>query len=117
MDRRTGELEIGQPISCSAWYGTTTTDGLYVAFTTVEPGPAIHSHASSILVSTDAFQWHEAGTFEKDGWRPWKLFKYGVISCPSGPMPSSDLYISGEGLIGLDGVSMRLSIEPGAPAP
>jgi hypothetical protein len=111
MDRRTGTLDVGCPIPCSTWYGTTTTDGMHVAFTTVERGPAIHRSESLVLVSDDAFRWHEVGSFRKDAWRPRKLFKFGVINCPSGPMPSGRIYISGEGLVGFDGLSLRIGVE------
>jgi hypothetical protein len=39
-----------------------------------------------------------------------KLFKNGVLICPSGPMTSQDVYLSGEGLRGLDGQSARVRI-------
>ncbi len=110
MQRRTGNLEIGQEVDCSSWYGCTTREGLHVAFTTVERGPAIKRNESSVLVSSDAFHWHEVFSFKKDFWRPLQVFKYGVISCPSGELSSGDLWISGEGLVGLDGRSMRVRI-------
>lgn len=110
MNRRTATLERGQPVPCSAWYGAQTGEGLCVAFTTVEPGPAIQRTESSILVSRDAFEWHEACRFGKDAYRPMRVFKYGVISCPSGELSASDFWISGEGLVGLDGSSRRLCI-------
>lgn len=104
-------LEMGQEIDASAWYGSHTSDGWYLSFTTIEPGPAIHSLASQVLVSRDAFHWQVALTFAKDFWRPMKVFKYGVISCPSGEMDSQNLYLSGEGLVGLDGLSLALRLE------
>jgi hypothetical protein len=103
-------LEIGQALDGSAWYGTMTRDGLYITCTTVEPGPAIQSNRSRILVSRDGFSWQEIHSFKKDFWRPMKVFKYGVISLPSGEMRSREVYISGEGLVGLDGKSMQLRI-------
>jgi hypothetical protein len=111
MRRADGELEIGQTIDASSWYGAKTKDGLYVAFTTVEPGPGIHTDHSTILISHDAFHWQPALTFKKDFWRPMKVFKYGVISCPSGLMSNQAFYISGEGLVDLDGRSLQLKIE------
>jgi hypothetical protein len=113
-DRRTHQLELGQRLDAPAWYGSTTTEGLHLAFTTVEPGPAVHRDTAGIFASRDAFNWKEIYRFSKDSWRPMKLFKYGVISCPSGPMSLSSFYISGEGLRGLDGISARLSIEADA---
>ena len=114
MHRATGVLERGQTIPCSAWYGTQTREGLCIAFTTVEPGPAISRSESSILVSRDAFHWEEACCFRKDAYRPMRVFKYGVISCPSGEMSASDFWISGEGLVGLDGCTKRLCISENA---
>lgn len=111
LERSSGKLEVGQKIPCSGWYATSTEDGLHVAFTTVEKGPAIQSDESSILVSQDGFQWDVAATFKKDFWRPFSVFKYGILSCPSGRLRSDDFYISGEGLVGLDGMSLRIRIQ------
>ena len=110
MQRQTGNLQIGHEVDCSSWYGCTTREGLHIAFTTVERGPAIKRDESSVLISRDAFHWHEVYTFKKDFWRPLQVFKYGVISCPSGDLSSQDLWISGEGLVGLDGRSLRVAI-------
>ena len=110
MQRADGTLEIGQQIDCSTWYGCTTREGLHVAFTTVEQGPGILSSQSSVLVSRDAFHWETIAGFKKDFWRPVKVFKYGVISCPSGLLSLDEFYLSGEGLVGLDGCSLRVQI-------
>jgi hypothetical protein len=107
MVRKTGELEIGRSLDASAWYGCTTREGIHLAFTTIERGPAIQSDESSILVGTDAFHWEKVFAFKKDFWKPVQVFKYGVISCPSGLMSIESLYLSGEGLIGLDGRSVK----------
>lgn len=111
MARGGGPIEQGEPLAAPAWYGTTTVDGTHVAFTTVEPGPAVRRTSAAVLISEDAFHWHELHSFEKDLWRPMKVFKYGVISCAAGPMDLAQLFISGEGLKGLDGISAWLEIE------
>lgn len=113
MERRTGELELGQALEAPAWYGAHTLEGLFVAFTTVEPGPAVKRNDAAVLVSEDGFEWREVHQFEKDFWKPMKLFKYGVISCPSGSVNAGALPISGEGLIGLDGESALLQLDWG----
>jgi hypothetical protein len=110
-DRRGGQLRLGHQLEAPAWYGATTTEGLHLAFTTVEPGPAVHRNTAGIFASRDAYTWQEIFHFPKDAWRPMKLFKYGVISCPSGEMSQDAFYISGEGLRGLDGISATLRIE------
>ena len=107
MDRQTSQLEIGQPIDASAWYGCQTKEGDFLAFTTIERGPAIQTDTSAVLASRDAFHWEKVYRFKKDGWKPVQVFKYGVISCPSGEMSSEAVYLSGEGLIGLDGISVK----------
>ncbi len=110
--RSTGQLETGQSFPCSGWYGFQA-DGLCVASTTVERGPAITSEHASVYVSDDAFNWHEAGYLVKDFYRPMRVFKYGVIAYPSGDMSADDFYISGEGLVGLDGKTRRARIVRG----
>ena len=109
-DRSTGQLTLGQMMDAPAWYGSTTREGIHLAFTTVEPGPAVRRQTAGIFVSDDAFHWKEIYHFKKDVWRPMKLFKYGVISCPSGEMSNNAFYISGEGLQGLDGISAVFEI-------
>lgn len=110
MARKTGELETGQTLDASTWYGCSTREGVHLAFTTIERGPAIRSDESSILISNDAFHWEKVFSFKKDFWKPVQVFKYGVISCPSGQMSVNNLYLSGEGLTGLDGVSIRAKL-------
>lgn len=110
LKRETGLIEIGQKINASTWYGCTTVEGLYIAFTTVERGPAIQTNESSILISEDGFYWKKIYGIKKDFWRPMQLFKYGVMACPSGRLSLKELYISGEGLIGLDGSSIKARI-------
>ena len=107
MDRETGLLEVGQPIDASAWYGCQTKEGDFLAFTTIERGPAIQTDTSAVLASRDAFHWEKVYRFKKDGWKPVQVFKYGVISCPSGEMSSEAVYLNGEGLISLDGISVK----------
>ena len=111
MNRRTSRVEQGQPLDASVWYGCPTREGIFLAFTTIERGPAIHSRSSAVLVSEDAFHWEKVFEFKKDFYRPVQLFKYGVISCPSGEMSISEFFLSGEGLVGLDGCSIKAGIE------
>jgi hypothetical protein len=112
-DRRSGKLALGDRVDAPTWYGSTTVEGLHLAFTTVEPGPSVDRRTAAIFASQDAVEWKEIYRFPKDQWRPMKLFKYGVISCPSGVMSQNEFLISGEGLKGLDGISARLNIMAG----
>jgi hypothetical protein len=111
MDRQSQQLEQGQAIPAPGWYGCTTTEGLHIAFTTVETGPGVQTDRASIYVSRDAFHWQPVWDFVKDRYRPVKLFKYGVINCPSGKNSAARLYLSGEGLVGLDGTTVQIAIE------
>ena len=111
MSRRTARVEQGQPLDASVWYGCSTREGVFLAFTTIERGPAIHSRSSAVLVSEDAFHWEKVYEFKKDFYRPLQLFKYGVISCPLGEMSINEFYLSGEGLVGLDGCSIKACME------
>jgi len=113
MRRQNGRLEMGQAVDAPVWYGCTTIEGLHVAFTTVEQGAAVLSHESEVLISEDAFQWQRIFAFKKDFWKPVKVFKYGVISCSSGAVSQKALYLSGEGLVGLDGICARVAIQKG----
>lgn len=110
MNRCSGQLETGQSLAASGWYGCRTREGLFLAFTTIERGPAIRTDISEVLASMDAFHWEKIHGFKKDFWRPLQVFKYGVISCPSGEMSNECVYLSGEGLVGLDGVSLKAKI-------
>ena len=111
MPRDTGQIEVGQKINAPGWYGTQTKEGDFISFTTVEPGPGIFTNNSSILFSKDAYHWEPIHSFKKDIWKPMKVFKYGVIFCPSGKMSSKEIYLSGEGLIGLDGKSIQIVLQ------
>jgi hypothetical protein len=111
MDRRSHELEQGQTISAPGWYGCTTVEGPHVAFTTVETGPGVQTDRATIYVSHDAFHWQPVLDFAKDRYKPVKLFKYGVINCPSGVNSAAGLYLSGEGLVGLDGATVQVAIQ------
>jgi hypothetical protein len=110
MDRVSGKLEIGQPMDCSTWYGATTVEGLHIALTTVEDGASIKSKFSSIMVSKDAFVWHQVYKFKKGFFRPNNIFKPGVIYIPTGKISAQKLYLSGQALLGFDGISMALRI-------
>lgn len=111
LNRRTSRVEQGQLLDAPVWYGCPVSEGFFIAFTTIERGPAIHSRFSSVLVSEDAFHWEKVHEFKKDFYRPMQLFKYGVVSCPSGEMSIREFYLSGEGLVGLDGCSIQACVE------
>ena len=110
MERSTGQIQVGQEIEASAWYGFTGLDGRHVGFTTVEDGPGILTNHCNVMASDDAFVWETVGSFKKDFWRPYSVFRYGAILIPSGQMSSDDFYLSGEAVVGLEGKSFRVAI-------
>ena len=93
----------------SSWYMARTEDGLYLATTTVEPGPGIHTDKSRLLASRDAAHWVEVAEFQKDRY-PMRL-GFGSLALPAGALRASGFWLSGEGLVGLDGGSLYCAIE------
>ena len=114
MERATGELRVHGERSASSWYAAQTREGLFVATTTVEPGPGIHTSQVHLLASRDAVEWHEVLSFQKDRWPVRQGFGFGSLSLPSGELSAEGFWISGEGVVGLDGRSAfcRLDAEP-----
>jgi hypothetical protein len=108
MSRNNQTIAKHQKIDCSAWYGTTTVENNFIMFTTVENGLGIKSNYSNVLLSQDGIHWTSIYAFKKDRWKPRRLFKNGIISCPRGKMSLKKLMLSGEGLIGFDGRSIML---------
>jgi hypothetical protein len=99
-----------QPLDASSWYAAETVEGLYLATTTVEPGPGIHTHHARLLGSRDGLEWQTLVEFEKDRY-PMRGFGLGSISLPAGQISQKGFWLSGEGLIGLDGNSIFASLE------
>jgi hypothetical protein len=113
LDRRTLDVEIGHEIPASAWYGVQLPGPVMIAFTVVERGPGVLRDTAAVLASRDGITWRELASFRKDRWRPYWLFKNGVLTSPSGHASLDDLWLSGEALVGLDGSSIRISIDRG----
>lgn len=107
MDRLTGRLDLGQPVDGTVWYAGTTSDGVFFAGTSVEKGPGVTTNQARVYLSRDGLEWRPCASFTKDA-LPMPLFKWGTLSFPSGSFPVSRIWISGEALRGLDGVSQLL---------
>jgi len=113
LERETGRVEQHEAVVSSSWYAARTTDGIHLATTTVEPGPAIHSRRCFLLASDDGVTWREVASFAKDRW-PMRLFKFGSLSLPSGRFSSQEIWLSGEGVEGLEGASILCSLKDSA---
>ncbi|MGK4001895.1 hypothetical protein WMF31_04685 [Sorangium sp. So ce1036] len=115
FERRSLALEVGCEIPASAWYGAQLPGPVLLALTVVERGAGIRRDTAAILASRDGITWRELASFRKDRWRPYWLFKNGVLALPSGRLSLDDLWLSGEALVGLDGSSLRIAIDGGLP--
>jgi hypothetical protein len=116
LERRSGELRFHGELPSSTWYTARTTDGVLLATTTVEPGPAIRTRQARLLRSADGLVWHEALALEKDP-LPMRFFKFGSLALPAGAFSSRAFWISGEGLAGLDGASWLCALDDPEPRP
>lgn len=109
MDRKTEQIEQHQPMPSPVWYATQTTDGVFLATSSVEHGAAATADAAKVWASRDARIWSEILSFTKDRW-PMPYFKWGTIALPSGRFASDNVWISGEGVNGLDGCSINFAV-------
>lgn len=110
LARDSTEPRIHADRDASSWYAAETTDGLFLATTTVEPGPGIQTDKARLLASRDAIEWTAVAEFQKDRF-PMRGFGFGSLSLPAGQLSSDGFWLSGEGLIGLDGRSVLCKIE------
>lgn len=113
MDRATGRVATHDEVAASGWYAVTTSDGLHLATTTVEPGPAIRTRRAFLLASRDGIRWREVVSFRKDA-LPMPWFRFGSLALPAGRFDSRCFWLSGDGVVGLDGGSVRCALAEGA---
>jgi len=110
LDRESLQLTVHDEVESSSWYCSSTSDGFFLAATTVEKGPGVKTNKALLMFSENGINWETVASFKKD-LLPMLPFKFGVISFPSGNFSSDSFWISGEGLIGLDGCSLLCSLE------
>lgn len=111
LDRDTLQIAIHGERPASSWYAARTAEGFYLATTTVEPGPGIHTDRSFLLASRDAIKWTEVASFQKDRY-PMRGLGFGSLALPSGELSASGFWLTGEGLEGLDGRSVLCRLDP-----
>jgi len=104
MDRSSHRTVVHGERDASSWYVAETDEGIYLATTTVEPGPQIHTDRVRLLASEDGTDWEEIVEYPKDAF-PMRAFGFGSLSLPSGCYSADAFWISGEGIRGLDGRS------------
>ena len=108
MDREDRTIDKLHYLDGPVWYVKELSGGIKIAGVSVEPGSSVKTNYAQLLVSSDYIKWHKIIEFPKDKWSM-KYFKFGVISFSDGRQGIDNFYISGEGLTGLDGKSMKLS--------
>ncbi len=110
LDRNSGRISLHQKLDSPAWFTTQTTDGFFLAATTVEKGPGVMTDRASVLISENGINWEKALSYQKDRW-PGVYFKFGVISFPAGSYSADEIWLSGQALRGFDGCSLLCAIE------
>ena len=110
FDRLSGTITQGQSFPGPVWYSKQFDSGDALLQTSVETGSEVKSNYAKVYHSTDFVHWKVIKEFKKDK-LPMSFFKYGVISFAEGKQSLSDFVIFGEGLVGFDGVSLKVSIE------
>lgn len=110
FDRTNGSIERLAPIPSPAWYGRQLDDRVFLAGCAWEHGPGCQGSSATLLASADGLDWRPVKGWTKDRWpAPW--FKNGVIRFAAGPQTSKNFVLCGEGLDGLDGVTLSCSLE------
>lgn len=102
FDRQTGAITVGQSFPGPVWYTKTLSNGCYLAQTTVERGPGVHTDRAHIFLSRDLSIWNEVAAYPHDG-LPLGYFKNAVIAFSNGDQTSENFYISAEAIKGMDG--------------
>jgi hypothetical protein len=110
LSRATGELTLHARRDASSWYNVETSEGLHLCTTTVEPGPGIQTDRARLLASRDGVEWEAVAEFAKDR-LPMRGFGFGSLSLPAGEVSRHGFWLSGEGLVGLEGISLLCSVE------
>ena len=110
MDRKSGHIEFGMRFAGPVEHSRKLVDGLFIASTLQEPGPAVTDNRVHVYVSHDADTWHDVYMFKHDG-LPKRLFRFGSMAFANGPQTSKNFHASFESIKGLDGISALCAIE------
>ncbi|MCO4746119.1 MAG: hypothetical protein KC912_15085 [Proteobacteria bacterium] len=115
LDRSTGVVERLQAMPGPVWYAKALTDGVFLAATACESGPSVRGPFAHLYASGDAQTWHEVARFPHDG-LPRRWFKAGVLGFADGEQSSTDFWMFGEALRGIEGQAWRCTLAQ-APSP
>lgn len=105
--RCNGTIQEIVQVSGPVYYSTRDATGRLFFSTAVENSLSETDRKARVIMSVDGRTWDEIAAWEKDRY-PF-VFGYGVLSFPQGTIPSSSLYITGNGVKGGTG-SWRLDV-------
>jgi hypothetical protein len=104
LDKRTGASERLFELEGSCLYACRFGDVLAVT-TTVEPSEVNHSQDATLWLSRDGERWRCAWRARKDRWHA-DYFQFGSLVLPAGRSDGGPLWLSGQAVEGLDGVTV-----------
>lgn len=110
FDRATKCITQGQYFPGPVWYSKQFDSGDAVLQTSVEIGEEVKSNDAILFHSHNLIDWTEVVRFKKDI-LPMSYFKFGVISFAEGVQSNKDFVLFGEGLVDLEGIAIRASID------
>jgi len=111
LDKKTmSALKIFE-ISGPAWYGYQTSDGIMLFASTVEYSHNPQNLRGQLYASVDGLSWKSIYKWDKDNWRPWSVFQFGVINFPAGtPVGSDSIWLSGQAFVDCDMCVWKVAI-------
>jgi hypothetical protein len=110
LDKKTGEIKIGQSFPGPVYYYLSCTDGVYLVCTVQEIGPSHKDKFLHVYASRNLKKWTEVARFEHDRF-PKRFFKFGVGAFADGAQTSEDFVMHFEAVKGFDGKVVRLSLK------
>jgi hypothetical protein len=102
LDRKSRAIRLGTAFPGPVWYLKRLTDGITLACTVQEIGPAHKDEFVHVFASRNMSKWTEVGKFRHDRWKKGTM-KFGVGAFADGAQDSRAFYMHFEAVRGLDG--------------
>ena len=110
LDKKSGEIMLGQSFPGPVYYYTKTEDGVYLVCTAQEPGISLADNNVHVFASRKLKKWVNIGSFEHDGLEK-RIFRFGVGVFPAGTYNSDNVAISFDSVKKFDGKVVRLKVK------
>ena len=110
LDKKSGEIMLGQSFPGPVYYYTKTEDGLHLVCTAQEPGVSLTDNSVHVFASRKLKKWVNIGSFEHDGLDK-RIFRFGVGVFPAGTYASNNVVISFDSVKKFDGKVVRVNIK------